>query len=849
VTSRIAKFLFGGLIGAGVLAVMFSAGEQGTQAQNRKVATPAQLVPENAVLFANIDGPAKHKDALEKTAMHDAIYKSGLADVVEKLIMSVANAHGLGGAIEGPLAQVGEHFNQHGVMLSISLHDSLPNAPALPQVQFIFPEAAVFGKQIDGLLQNLPLPINNREVNGRSVNSIVIPNSPGVEIGFWVEGKHLVLVAGIGAVDAHLAVAAGESKNVTQGAAWAKYGPQTADFDLTASFWIDAGQLAKTYGAIPLPVPGSDGEPLTVNYFLDALGFDNLGVASVRSGYKGRAVWSESVLEVKGNRNGLIALGDQPSITLADLPALPADTSSFLACSFDFSTVYTKALAGVKKFVSKAPERVQEDVDQTIKNIPIMLGFDPKKDLFDALGNVACVYVDSSQDFMGAGIAGAVAAIEVKDNAKLQGTLKHIFSMIEAMSGGDFTTNSAEKNGINITTFQVESVEIGAVAVTDDWLLVSLTPQSIITFQMRADGKLPKWKPNGELQQAFASLPKEFTSLTISDPRPIYRQLMSLAPFLMTGAKAALIENRLVPRGFEFDVSVADVPPSELVTAPLFPNVSMSVNGKDGLKHYSRSSIPSIPLIGGGGGGSSITTVAVLVALVLPAVQQAREAARRSQSRNNMKQLGLAMHNHHEVFRSLPSGTIENKDLKVEERLSWVISLLPFLDQNPLAESIDKDQAWDSDANSRSTKTIIPTLLNPQVAAPPLPNGARIDYVAMAGVGVKAPTLPVNDPKAGVFGYDRKTRFRDIKDGTSNTIGVTEASKDFGNWAQGGKSTIRSLTKKPYVNGPDGIGSPFRGGMNVLLMDGSVRFISENIDAGILEALMTIAGRENIRDF
>jgi hypothetical protein len=75
--------------------------------------------------------------------------------------------------------------------------------------------------------------------------------------------------------------------------------------------------------------------------------------------------------------------------------------------------------------------------------------------------------------------------------------------------------------------------------------------------------------------------------------------------------------------------------------------------------------------------------------------------------------------------------------------------------------------------------------------------------------------LPVTSNRAGVFGINRKTRIADIKDGTSNTIMTTEASGQFGPWIAGGNPTIRSLTKKPYINGPDGIGGPFTGGCNV----------------------------------
>ena len=134
---------------------------------------------------------------------------------------------------------------------------------------------------------------------------------------------------------------------------------------------------------------------------------------------------------------------------------------------------------------------------------------------------------------------------------------------------------------------------------------------------------------------------------------------------------------------------------------------------------------------------------------------------------------------------------------------------------------------------------------------PAEPNGREgtTHYVGMAGIGKDAADLKVNDPKAGIFGHNRQTRIRDIRDGTSNTIAISEASDHFGPWAQGGRSTIRGLTEEPYINGPDGIGSPFPGGMNAGLSDGSVRFISENIDPEVFKALITINGGERIGAF
>ncbi len=75
---------------------------------------------------------------------------------------------------------------------------------------------------------------------------------------------------------------------------------------------------------------------------------------------------------------------------------------------------------------------------------------------------------------------------------------------------------------------------------------------------------------------------------------------------------------------------------------------------------------------------------------------------------------------------------------------------------------------------------------------------------------------------------------------------VMDVSKNPGPWGVGGPSTVRELTKAPYINGPDGLGGVHRGGAMVLFADGSVRFISEAVDDEVMEGLVTIQGGENV---
>src|SRR5262249_11899041 len=134
-----------------------------------------------------------------------------------------------------------------------------------------------------------------------------------------------------------------------------------------------------------------------------------------------------------------------------------------------------------------------------------------------------------------------------------------------------------------------------------------------------------------------------------------------------------------------FPTSDLDLPPAELVTGPLYVNVAVTVVDDDSVTMISRQSAPGIPFLGGGAdGAASVATVSILMALLLPAVQQAREAAQRTQSKNNLKQLGLSLHNYHDTFNSFPQGVVPGTGETPEESLSWIYSILPYLDEAPL---------------------------------------------------------------------------------------------------------------------------------------------------------------------
>lgn len=194
---------------------------------------------------------------------------------------------------------------------------------------------------------------------------------------------------------------------------------------------------------------------------------------------------------------------------------------------------------------------------------------------------------------------------------------------------------------------------------------------------------------------------------------------------------------------------------------------------------------------------------------------------------------------------TFPRGASGGALLPPETRLSWIASLLPYLGHRDWHEDLQFGYSWNSPQNRSITRQPLETVTNPALGPSTTEAGFPVThYVGLAGVGNDAGTLKPDDPRAGVFGYNRSTRPQDIADGASNTIATVGVTGQLGAWSAGGKATVRAFTQRPYVNGPDGFGSGQPNGMLVGMADGSARFVSKDVDPTVLEQLATIGGRE-----
>jgi len=268
-----------------------------------------------------------------------------------------------------------------------------------------------------------------------------------------------------------------------------------------------------------------------------------------------------------------------------------------------------------------------------------------------------------------------------------------------------------------------------------------------------------------------------------------------------------------------------------------------------------------------------IAIIGILIALLLPAVQAAREAAKRSQCSNNLKQLGLALHNYHDTFKTLPSG-IATSTLWASSNnkggigvWGWGSLILPFIEQSALHEQLQVGDLPLDDAlavNLAAFQTPISSFRCPSDKAAPLNYDHKVDGTPTATSNYignnRSHSIASNDHdvRGGLFFVNKAIRFRDILDGTSNTVAVGErrwqykeqgafnilvcgAANIYGcNDSAGDKDKADVLgSGQPRMNynlgnkkhSETGYSSMHPGGAQFCLADGSVRFISETIDA------------------
>ncbi|WP_020475712.1 DUF1559 family PulG-like putative transporter [Zavarzinella formosa] len=252
-----------------------------------------------------------------------------------------------------------------------------------------------------------------------------------------------------------------------------------------------------------------------------------------------------------------------------------------------------------------------------------------------------------------------------------------------------------------------------------------------------------------------------------------------------------------------------------------------------------------------------VTLVEVLIALVicvivigllLPAVRRIDGASHRMKCTNNLKLIMLGLHNYSDTNRTdapsasglFPPGCFGPGEAP-EERLGWMVTMLPYVEQDMLYRQFDLKAGYDG--NKAVTETRPKVFLCP-ASKEFETNGTT--YIASAGIGSDAASRPEEAAGNGFMGYDRQTSLAMIKDGTSNTIAILETRSNIGPWAQGGPSTLRGYDPADLpVFGDQRPFGGHSGGFNVAMADGSVTFVRSTVNPARLAGAITINGGES----
>ncbi len=648
--------------------------------------------------------------------------------------------------------------------------------------------------------------------------------------------------------------------------------------------------VAREHGFQPMIVAGIDLTSISGQFPENAkkLGAEDLKTIGIRWGFQDNALLTIVGVETNNPRTGLAALLNQKTFDSKTLPAIPKEAITFVVGSFHLDKAITAIETTARPIAGDEVDNVMKLVDMANR----FAGIDIRKDLLARLGSKTTFIQLPSRFGVSGDILSLAAGvwlhvpktaivIETDEPREVEATIDRLVVSLNALFAkrAEKANGAASQPGLlrradapskpikaefrplkGSTKGYVLIVPPGVmplpaglkptIAIGEKSLVLATSPDSaerVVTAQRNPD---ERWKPTGDLTKIFEKIPEDLVFLSFNDPRETpFPELISNVPALTQALGMFITEmNAQQKRGgmnarpgglpgapgggplaarrgpeFRLRVQPETIPDSEELRKYFFPGfVAAQVHDHE-FRIVIREAFPNI-----NPGNISISSTPVMIALLLPAVQSAREAARRAQCTNNLKQIGLAMMNYESANGNLPaSATV---DAAGKPLLSWRVMILPYIDQGPLYDKFKLDEPWDSPNN----KQLIPYM--------PITYACPSD-AALLTTSKGLTKYRVCESKGTMFEGKKSWKLADIVDGTSNTIAVFESSQET-IWTKPDEPDIEleQLQKIKTM-----LGSKHPGGINAMFGDGSVRFIKSSVDGSILKALFTRGGGEIVR--
>jgi hypothetical protein len=549
--------------------------------------------------------------------------------------------------------------------------------------------------------------------------------------------------------------------------------------------------------------PLMDAEEPEAWAIVERLGLTHIQAIHGVTGYDEVGCTSMSHLVTDGQRPGILGFIPHEPLTAEDLTPIPKDAMIAVAARFNPSEALEHGLDLATQFDPTA----RDEFNREMQHGQAAIGVDLPKEIIGSIGDAWVAYLPAGDLMMS--WTSAAAAVRVKDAATLRTAVAKIVARAKedlARGGEQVAINESTTDGRTVYTVQFLGAPIPITpswSISDDWLVVGLMPGAVhATLDRTAADSLGAAEP----VEAVMSGGEGPSVLTYADTPQLVR---AAYPWLQMGLQ--MLSAQLRNEGVVIDVSA--LPMADVIVKHLRPSVSTLTHEDDGFHFISRGSVP---------GGSNVASAPVMVALLLPAVQSAREAARRNQELNSLRQLSLGALNNEAAMRELPSD-IYSEDGK--PLLSWRVRILPFIEQQALYQRFNLDEPWDSDNN-------LPLMeFMPDVYRSP-----SSEYL-----GNRTRFLALKSPDS-LFPGQQAMQLKNVTDGTSNTILFVQASPEAAvEWTR--PADIEFDSDNPFA----GLAAP-SGQFLAAFCDGHVRSLSLAIGDETMRALVTRGGEETIND-
>ncbi len=569
--------------GLSLLALLLASGL--LQAQE----APEQLLSAKTQLYLRWDGGKVHRAAYLKTALGKMMQGDtgkmidNLFSLLKDNLTATLTVKGLlEGAppakVETIQAEVSEAatildlLGDHGLIVAAEAAGALPPSG---QVTLIVPNCEKGGALFAALrlaAAAQELDIKKSKIEERNVSTI---DYGPANVAFWIENKHAVVVVTTGKPEAAVKrMLAAKGPRLTENAMYKKL-TAFKEFETAARGYLDVESLAEMAGLF-----GKEAKQT-----VEALGLDGLKGVTILSGYEGEAERGLTEIHYKGERKGLLGLLTGKPFKLADVPALPSDTISWSMTTFDAGAAYDALLKAVETVAGIFAADALVQVRETIKLIDQTLGINVRKDLLGSLGDRVVQYTSPAE---GVFTLSQTIAIKVKDPSKLMESLDQAAKGLAGVANVKLAVKKKKYRGVDLREVRVNEQGfffLPTYAVVDGWLVVSFYPQPVQGFILRTKGELPVWKPDETIERSLDKLPREFLSVSVSDPRPSVKQVLSLAPLAGSAVRSFFPETK-------FDPSL--IPNAHEACKHLFPNVTVMSDDGKATRIHTRASL-SLP--------------------------------------------------------------------------------------------------------------------------------------------------------------------------------------------------------------------------------------------------------------